>query len=128
VGGGGEEPGVACPPGDGPGVVVMHLAAQHLLPPWALLRGSDGFLDRRELGAPELRQIDEPRGAQAERTEDALVADPVERGLRHQLHQLAEQQEAEVAVDAAGARRTLELLAMDLLVRELARAPARWVV
>src|SRR5262249_8155584 len=103
---------------------VVHLAAQDLLPPRALLGGSDRIGDRRELFAAKPAEVDEARGAQPEWAEDTLMADPVEWRLRDQLDELPEQQEAEVAVHGICARRVFQALSMDLLVHELARAAA----
>src|SRR5207244_10590510 len=61
---------------------------------------------------------------QAERPEDALVAEAVERHARDHLDQLAEQHEAQVAVHAARAGLVLGSLAVDLLVDPLLGAAA----
>src|SRR4029453_533770 len=123
-----EQPGMAGDAADRPRVVVVHLAAQDLLAPGALLGGSDRVGVGRELVAAQPSQVDEAGGTQAERTEEPLVADAVERRLRHQLDQLAQEQEPEVAVHALRAGRVLQALAGDLLVHELAGAAAGDVI
>src|SRR5215475_4732400 len=108
-----------------PGVVVVHLAAQHLSAPWAALGRCDRGCHRSETLQAHPLEVDEAGRAQPERPEDAIVAKAIERRASDQLHQLAQQQEAEVAVEAARGWRVLEPRAVDLLVDERTRAAAR---
>src|SRR5262249_10749204 len=120
-----EEPGVTGDAAHRIRVIVVHLAAEHAPAPWAALGGCDHPGDRRELPCAHGGEVDEGRRAEPERLEDALMAEAIERGARHGLDQLAEQHEPEVAVDAPLGDLVLRPLAMDLLVHELLRAPAR---
>src|SRR5262249_19339584 len=106
-------------------IVVVHLAAQHLPAPRAALGRSDRGRHRGETLQAHALEVDEAGRAQPERPEDAIVAEAIERRTGDQLYQLAQKQEAEVAVEAAGGWRVLEPRAVDLLVDELARAAAR---
>src|SRR5438128_2535543 len=112
------------PPADRPGVVAVHLATEDPLPPGAALGRRDHTDGRREPSRAQRREVDERDRAEREGTEDALLAEAVERPARHELDQLAEEHEAEVAVDAARARVVFGALAVDLLVDVLLRAPA----
>ena len=106
------------------GVVVVHLAAQHALAPRAALGRRDHLGDRLEAARAQQGQIDERRRAQAERPEDPLVAEAVEREAAHLLDRGAEQHEAEIAVERARAGGRLRLLALDRLVDVLLGAAA----
>ncbi len=75
----GEQPGVTGDAAHRVGVVVVHLAAQHLLAPRAALGRRDHLGHRFDAPRAQQGEVDESGAAQAERPEDALVAEAVER-------------------------------------------------
>src|SRR5262249_52420236 len=95
-----------------------------LAAPRTALGGRDGRRHGREPPLSQPLEIDETRRSQPEASEDALVAEAIERRAGDQLHQLAEQQEAEVAVETPRCGWVLQACAVDLLVDGLARAAA----
>src|SRR5690606_37279894 len=114
-----EEAGVARDAAHRVRVLVADLAAEDALPPRAALGGGDPVAARRDAAGAHLRQVDGRELTEAERSEEARAAEAVEGLAADRLDRLAEQHEAEVAVDRAGAGRRLELLAVDLLVDPL---------
>src|SRR5688572_30057 len=105
-----------------PGVVVVHLAHQHLPAPRTALGRRDGVgYDLQPLAA-EPRQVDEVDVPEPEGPKDTGAHEVGQRLVRRQLHQLAEHDEAEVAIDGPRAERVLGPLAVHGLVDEVARA------
>jgi hypothetical protein len=107
-----EHPRVARHAAEQPGARVVHLAAQHAALP--VLGRRDSRSDPR--GGPERRV------AKPERTDEHTVEIPVERLAGHAAHDLAQEDEAGVAVLEAGAGRIVELHLRDRARR--AREPA----
>jgi len=110
VAGGGEEPGVRRHTAEREGVLVVHLAAQHAAAPRVVL----GRRDARELVRPRGQRTIEGV-LHAERREDAAAHESVERLTGHPLQDLAQQDDAEIAVFLGAAGRRHQRHGLDAL-------------
>src|SRR4029434_6114963 len=95
-----------------------------LLSPLAALRGGDHLGHRYQPPRAHQREVDERGRTQAERFEDAILTEAIERSAGEFFDRLSEQDEAEIAVHDGPAGLRLGLLAMDELVDVLLGAVA----